>query len=210
MMIPSTFLRRGLLLLSSCCLVAAPMLHAQPAPSPVVLDKEYSADMTFKGAGGNVMEQKIFASNGNVRTDQVANAITILVLPDQKKMYSIMHAQRLVINLPYDPAKMKTRIAMASLQGAYEKIGPDTLNGVVCTKYKYTSEDGKVFNLWIDTVRKIPVQMEALDHSFVMQIKNYQAAPQPASLFQIPEGYQVMNRPGMPNITPPGAPAPGQ
>jgi hypothetical protein len=203
--------RAGFLLSCACFFLLAPILRGQPAPAapPVVLDKEFSADMIIKGAGGGVMQQKIFAANGDLRTDQAATGMTILVLPDKQKMYSILPAQKLVMSMPYDAAKMKSRMALANLQGTYVPIGPATLNGVVCTEYKYTSTDGKSYDMWVDAVRKIPVQMEALDHSFTLQLKNYQAAPQPASLFELPADYQVMSMPAMPKMTPPGSSAPG-
>lgn len=203
--------RRGFLFAASLFLLA-PVLRGQPTPiaPPVVLDKQYSAEMIITGAGGGVMQQKIFAANGDLRTDQLSTGMSILVLPEKQKMYSLLHAQKLVMSMPYDPAKMKSRIALANLQGTYTAIGPATINGVVCTEYKYTSTDGKAYNIWVDTVRKIPVQMEALDHSFKLELKNYQAAPQPPELFQIPPDYQVMDMPSMPNLTPPGGSAPGQ
>jgi outer membrane lipoprotein-sorting protein len=204
----SIFLRGRYLLFLVCLFLLAPVLRAQPITPPVVLDKQYSADMIITGAGGNVMQQKIFAANGDLRTDQISTGMSILVLPEKQKMYSILHAQKLVMSMPYDPAKMKSRIALANLQGTYTEVGPATINGVVCTEYKYVSTDGKAYNIWVDTVRKIPVQMEALDHSFTLQLKNYQAAPQPAALFEIPPDYQVMEMPAMPNLTPPSAPGP--
>jgi len=87
-------------------------------------------------------------------------------------------------------------------QGKFEVVGPDTVEGVACTKYKVTSKDGKVFFYWIDTAAKAPVKMTADDGSVTIVWKNYKSGPQDASLFEPPADYQMVSMPSMPGAPP--------
>ena len=80
-------------------------------------------------------------------------------------------------------------------------IGPDTAEGVACSKYKSVTEDGKTY-FRADPARHIPVKMTAADGNFTVVWKNYQAGPQDPSLFEVPTGYQTMDLPAMPTMSP--------
>jgi hypothetical protein len=111
-----------------------------------------------------------------------------------------MNAQKMVMEMPYDPDKFQGRTAASfGPEGTFELVGPDTIDGVSCTKYKVTSDKTKqVFYFWLDVARKVPVQMAAADGSLTVKWKNFTVGPPDASLFEVPEGYQVMAMPGMP------------
>ena len=165
--------------------------------------------MDISNRNGGIMKQRIYASDGKFRADQMGNGMdmTVLVLPDQQKMYSIINQQKMAMLLPYDPTKMKAQMALANGQGTFEKIGPSTANSIACDEYKFTGNDGKVFNVWFDPRNKVPVQVQPEDQSMTIVFREYHAGPQPQSLFEIPPGYTVMTMPGMPALS---APPPGQ
>jgi hypothetical protein len=183
-------------------------LRAQDAPSPIVMAKEFSADMVITPRDGDVIEQTIYSENGMVRSELTAHDMPMIVIlrPDRQKMYTVMEMQKMIMEMPLDPAKTKQYADLASgLQGKYENLGPDIADGVACIKYRYTADDGKVYTLWANAATKVPVRMEAQDGSFTMDLKNFKPGPQPAALFEIPAGYQVMTMPAMPNM--PGMPS---
>jgi len=206
----------GLLLLGFCLMHLQP-LAAQGAPSPFAFAKQYSADMVITSSDGNVLTNKIYMDDGKVRTDMSMHgmAMVLIARPDQQKVYRILVDQKMVMETPYDAAKYKKLMGPAGPDARFELIGPDTLQGVACTKYKVTSGDGKVSNLWVDASTKAPVMMMAEDNSVTIQWKNYKTGPQDASLFEPPADYQKVAMPTMPAGAPGGAPgagpgAPGQ
>jgi hypothetical protein len=105
--------------------------------------------------------------------------------------------------MPYDPAQHPVPGSADSVS-KFEVVGPDTAEGVACTKYKVTGKDGKVFYFWIDTGKKAFVKMVSEDGSITIVWKSFVAGPQDASLFEPPAGYQVMQMPTAPHM--PGAP----
>ncbi len=145
------------------------------------------------------MTNKIYTDNGKVRTEVNANGMNMVMImrPDLQKMYSVLVAQKMVMEMPFNPEKHKKELAAASQpEGKFETVGPETIDGVACTKYKVTASDGKVMFYWIADETKAPVKMASEDGSFSMLWKNYQAGPQAASLFEPPADYTKMAVPG--------------
>jgi hypothetical protein len=201
-----------LLLLAMAGLVfgPAPLLLAQDAAPPVTFDKSYSADQLITTRDGNTINSKLYCDNGRIRTEMTAEGMTIIILPDQQKAYTVMDSQKMVMVMPYDPAKYKKfMIGTPGFQGTTEAAGTDTVDGVACNKYKLTT-DGKVYDLWTNTATKQPVKLAVEDGSFVLVWKNYQAGPQDPALFQVPAGYQMVTMPSMPNFPGGGGAVPGQ
>ena len=199
-------LRRGwIVVLAGCFLISRPLV-AQQTPVPGAFANEFSADTIFTDGKGLNLAQKIFGSNGKIRSQGSGDMpMTVIIRPDQKKVYSIMDPQKMVMVMPFDPGKMSEEMVLATgLNGKYDTIGPAIVDGVACTEYRYVSDQHKVFDLWVDTAQKVPVKMAAEDQSFTLLIKNYHAGPQDPSLFEPPADYQVMTMPSLPNM--PSAP----
>ena len=101
--------------------------------------------------------------NGKVRNEMNTHGmdVVLIIRPDEKKMYSVMLAQKMVMEMPLDPEKMKAKLPPTSGDdGKFELVGPDTVDGAACTKYKVTSsKDNKVFFWWVNDATKAPVKM---------------------------------------------------
>jgi outer membrane lipoprotein-sorting protein len=193
---PSRFL---LLVVAGGCLLASSPLSAQDPLPPFELNKQYNAEMTITPKDGQAMMQKIYSDDGKVRTEMSVSGMQMvsIIRPDQKKIYSVMPAQKMVTEMAYDAGK--TPMAGTSLPGSkFEVVGPDTVDGVACTKYKETGKDNKVAFLWVDTANKALVKMVPEDGSVTIIWKNYVVGPQDAALFEPPAGYQVLTMPAMP------------
>jgi outer membrane lipoprotein-sorting protein len=192
----SPFPRGVILCLLGFLLFFAPS-RAQDTASPVNLAKAFSANTTVMGEGGSVMKQKIFTSDGKVRAE-VSNPFPMVIIlrPDQQKIYSVIESQKAVMAMPYDPQHLQQEIALATgLDGSFETLGPQSIQGIACTEYKFTSRENKIYDLWVDNAQKIPVKMSARDGSFTLLFSDYQPGPQSADLFEIPTGYKIMEMP---------------
>jgi Domain of unknown function (DUF4412) len=191
--------RLVLAIVAGCCLLRPSPLAAQDAAPPFVMEKQYSADMVISTGKGQDLTQKIYNDDGKLRTEITTHGMQIvgIIRPDLKKIYSVMVAQKMVMEVPYDAEKYKKQLAAASgPEGKFEVIGPDAVDGVACTKYKVTGQDNKVLFFWVNTATKTPVKMMAEDGSFTLFWKNYKPGPQDPSLFEPPADYQVITMPG--------------
>lgn len=203
--------RLVLALVAGCCLLRPAPLSAQGTAPPFVMDKQYSADLTITTKGGAAMQAKTYLDGDKMRSEMAMNGMDMatIVRKDKLKVYQIMVSQKMVMEMDFDPGKFKGGTAASfGPEGKFEAVGPETVDGVACTKYKVTSDATRqVFYFWLDLARKVPVQMAAVDGSFTVKWKNYKTGPQDASLFEVPAGYQVMPMPAMPG--PGGGPGPG-
>jgi hypothetical protein len=185
-----------------CCLLRSEPLFAEDFASPFGPTQQFSADMIITTKDGATMTQKIYIDTGKMRTEMSMQGIQMvsIVRPDLKKIYQVMVTQKMVMEMPYDAEKIKKQIpAISASDGKFEALGPDTVDGVDCTKSKMTSgKENKVFFFWVDADTKAPVKMMAEDNSMTMLWKNYKAGPQPAALFEPPSGYKIMTMPVMP------------
>jgi hypothetical protein len=191
-----------LILVAGGCLMNVRLAQADDAAPP--LAKQYSADMVIT-AQNRPMNSKIFKDNDKIRTEMNAQGMQMvsIIRPDQLKMYNVMVAQKMVMVMPIDPEKAKRMVATNGIDGKFDLIGPETVDGVACTKYKVTSSDNKVNFMWIEAAKKIPVKMASEDGSYNIVWKNVQIGPQDAALFEPPADYKVMEMPAP-------APAAGQ
>jgi hypothetical protein len=147
-----------------------------------------------------------------MRSETMMNGMEMatIVRKDQQKIYQIMVSQKMAMELPYDPDKFKGSTAASfGPEGKFELVGPDVVDGVVCAKYKVTSDKNpEVLYFWFDAARKAPVEMAAADGSFTAKWKNFKSGPQDPALFELPAGYQVMPMPAMPGTEMPGKESP--
>jgi len=182
---------------------------AAQAPPPFIFPKQYSADMVIATKDGIAVTSKFATDSGKIRAEMEMRGMTVvsIVRPDLQKVYRLMVDRKLVMEMPYDPEQFKKVPLTAGTDEKFAVIGPDTVDGVPCTKYQTTSAEGKVAFLWVDVAKQVPVKMAAEDGSYSVQWKNYKAGPQDAALFEPPADYQKMGIPTMPSGMP-GAGAP--
>jgi hypothetical protein len=194
-----TSLRLGLALVAAGCFLRPAPLPADDAVPPFAMEKHYSANLAITIKNGMNIQSKTFIDDDKMRSDVTMNgmAMSIIVRKDEKKMFQVMDAQKMVMELDFNPDKFPGGAGAGfGPEGKFELIGPEAVDGVACTKYKVTPAKTKqVFFFWLDPVRKIPVEMAAVDGSLTVKWKNFVPGIQDASLFEPPAGYQVMDMP---------------
>lgn len=186
-------------------LVASLLPVHTPAQSnvPVVFPKEFSSDQVITATDGSVVQNKIFTDGNRVRAEMTTHGMqfTAIILPAEKKIYQLLPAQSLALEIPYSPDQYKEQMTSAmGLDGTFEPLGDETVENVNCHKYRFTSkEDKKVFFIWVNPADKTPVKMTADDKSFSIIFKDFKPGPQPPALFEVPRDYQVTQMPGLPD-----------
>jgi hypothetical protein len=191
-----------LLVVAGCGLLRSEPLFADDVASLYGPGKQYTADMVSNLPDGGTSTVKIYTDNGKVRTETHElgfDGATIYRL-DLKKVYLVIPSRKMVMEHPYNETTKEELLPVGTaVDYPWELVGPETADGVACTKYKLTTEEKRVFFIWIDSSKNIPVEFYAADGSYSMLWKNRKAGPQDASLFEVPAGYQVVPIPGMPS-----------
>lgn len=196
-----------------CWFLRPETLSAQTVSPPFEMDKQYSAEVMVMMKDGTTLRGKTYMDGTKMRSEMNMSGMdtVIIIRKDEQKMFMVLDAQKMVMEMPYDPTRFQGAEASFGPSGKFEVVGPESSDGIPCTKYKVTTDtDKKVYYFWLDLEHKVPVRMEAEDHAVIVKWRNYKAAPQDSALFDPPGNYQVMPMPQVPGMPgAPGAPAPG-
>jgi hypothetical protein len=154
------------------------------------------------------MKGKVFLKGGNFRQEMAMGGeqqITIFrkdrnivwVLMPQQRMYMEMPGGDKQSMAPIDPAEIEKR-------GRKKYLGKEEINGYICSKYQYTSNDGSINGAiyWIAEKLNFPVKIEMDGPSghTIVEYRNIREKDVSSTLFTIPSGYQKVSMPVMPGM----------
>ncbi len=187
--------------LSALLILSGPALPGsanEPAPGPEGYPSAYSVDMHII-KDGKTMVMKRAVDGAKSRMDMTAdgNEVAMIMLDDERRtMITLMPEQKKAMKQSLAAAeemanKMSSEEeAAAAPEGKIESLGKETIDGKEADKYRVTYEEGSGL-MWIDAKTHLPLRMES--EGTRVDFKNYQFGPQPAELFEVPKGYEVMD-----------------
>jgi outer membrane lipoprotein-sorting protein len=168
---------------------------------------EFSADMINTSPMGNI-EGKMFFKEGNFRQEMMIggqNQITIF-RKDKEVVWVLMPAQMMYMEMQAGSQQNMARVDPDEIDklGEKEYLGKEKVNGYMCSKYRYTFHDKSSGTAiyWISDKLQFPIKMQTqgTSGSMSMEYRNIQEKTVPASLFNIPGGFQKMSMPMMPGM----------
>ena len=166
---------------------------------------DFSADMVNKLPMGEI-NGKMFFKGGNFRQEMMMGGqkhITIF-RKDKGLVWVLIPAQMMYMEMQEGSRQNMAPVDLDAIDKMGEKkyLGKEKVNGYMCSKYRYTLHDKSSGTAiyWISEKLNFPVKMEMDGQSghMVMEYKNISEKTVPASLFNIPDGYQKMSMPMMP------------
>jgi len=168
---------------------------------------DFSADMVNKLPMGEI-NGKMFFKGGNFRQEMMMGGqkhITIF-RKDKGLVWVLIPAQMMYMEMQEGSRQNMAPVDLDEIDKMGEKkyLGKEKVNGYMCSKYRYTLHDKSSGTAiyWISEKLNFPVKMEMDGQSghMVMEYKNISEKTVPASLFNIPDGYQKMSMPMMPGM----------
>ncbi len=170
----------------------------------------YSEDLVITSEGKTITMKRAI-DQGKLRTEMSADGqnmvmielgdekgTTLTLMPDRKEA---MKQSRAGLNEMTGGRTKKAEAAHAAEPAAssgpppdmkIEDLGDDKVRDAAARKLRLTSSDGTVL-AWFEKATGAPLRMEskAEGKNAVIEWKNRKAAPQAASLFEIPKGYKT-------------------
>jgi hypothetical protein len=90
-------------------------------------------------------------------------------------------------------------------RGNLKTEGNETINGIQCTRsglYSNENSNQKLYTVWISDTYDFPIKMinhiDGTPDGSLMEIKEIEGWTPTSESYEVPEGYQVMDMPGMP------------
>ncbi len=175
-------------------LALALVLHA--ADLPFKPPAAYACDVTFSDGKDKGGGRFIIGGAGKQRMEMKSSegSMVVIVRQDQKKMYMLDAGEKTAMVMAYNPAMAQVKDPTQDANATFTKTGSETVNGVLCDRYDWTSGTSKG-TAWIDA--KQGVMIRSKDAKSQADFTNYQIGAQKAELFEVPKDYQTM---AMPNL----------
>jgi len=186
------------LLLGACLILA--LSGAAAAADWLRPDVAYSATRTMR-AGGQEVSGPLHYDSGKERFEMTVEGQQQVMIrrEDRQAIYMVMPQMGMAMEMRMDgPEAPPSAGDYADLQP--EEMGRETLDGEEVTKYRVAADDaGGSYTVFIwATDDGIPLRIEGSgdEGSFEMVLSDLQRGPQPADLFEVPAGVQMMQMPG--------------
>lgn len=177
--------------------LVALVLSLTAAELPFKPPVAYACDIAFTDGKEKMTGRMIVGAADRQRMEIKADgqSMVMIMRMDQKKMHMLMVADKMAMTMPLNPKQAPAGSqALNDPTATWKKTGSETVNGVACDRYEWSSKDGKGTG-WIDAKQGVIVRAQDADGKGQADFTNYQIGAQKADLFEIPAGYQVM--PGM-------------
>lgn len=158
---------------------------------------EFSADMVITPKGDEPMKGKIFVKGDKMRQETVEEDETqiMIIRPDKKITWMITPEEKTYMEMPYQSEDKTFEEWTAEKEKKAKFLGEETVSGMSCKKYEAV-EDGEKTIFWISTQFPFPIKVE--DSEMTMEYQNIKAGPLEDSLFELPQGYEKMAMPIVP------------
>jgi len=188
--------------------------------SPLFAQSEFSAEIVNLQGSAAQPSVKVFVTREKMRVeDQQKGGNTGAVIVDFAKGTALVliSEQKIYMEMPQAMSQQRGTAffrpveidnACGEIQkmafktgGSCQKIGNETVNGRNAVKYEGKSAEGETSQFWIDQKLAFPVKWQGKGGGG--ELRNIQEGAQPASLFEIPGGFQKMDMGGMMGQVPP-------
>jgi hypothetical protein len=173
------------------------VVAAPPAGAGEYSGPGFAADMLFAQDGGELEPMgRIFMSKSAMRYE-MGGGVTIVYL-DSNRAVTLMPDQKMYMKTPGGGGMPKYQDEPCADYGESKKLGAETVNGRDTVKWRCTGQKPRQgaepsdATLWYDEALKFWIR-SARDSGEISEIRNIEVGKQPASLFEIPAGYQQFN-----------------
>lgn len=181
-------------ILAILALAALISLHA--AEPPFKQPAEFSCAMKIFEKGSEAGTGRMYQGAGGLRRMDMnvsGQQAAVIIRSDRKQMMMLMDDQKMAMTMPLDLSQQPDPSLDPS--AVWNKTGSETINGVACTRYDWSSATTKG-QAWVDDKRSVLIRVKDAKEGGQVDFIDYQLAPQKASLFEIPAGYKTMAMPG--------------
>ena len=168
--------------------------------------KDFSAEQVTKDSDGQVESTaKLFVSPQRIRIEQPGRGgeagMIIIVRRDQKLMRILMPANKAYMETPLNEAELQKTIKSLPVDAKEQVLGTETVNGFRCTKKRVETSMRGLFGdirseatVWVSDQLEMPLRTQQ-QNGGVTELANIRPGRQPASLFEVPAGYEKMANP---------------
>jgi hypothetical protein len=122
------------------------LIHEASAQTlnPFGLSLQYSTVLVASLDKGPTLTEKLFVSDGKMRTEMTLNGETAIgiIRPDLKMDYIIVESKKTILEAPLNPKSSFETIFESGQSGSLQLLGTETVEGIPCIKSKVLLKSG--------------------------------------------------------------------
>ena len=157
-------------------------------------------DMLVTSPDSQTMTSRMWIKNNKMRVEMDVEGQTMITLLDMdaQTMYLYYPDQNMAMRVSYEPTESAMDEAQSIPDYNPTIIGTETLDGKVCLVVEYTVE-GATVKMWIWKEYGFPIRVEMTTNEgkTVIEYKNIEFTDIPDSMFELPEGVEIIDMSGM-------------
>ncbi len=170
---------------------------------------QFTGTMVFNNMGKE-RHFKVYQSDAGYRYnfDEDGQQGAVIVKTGSAEVIMLMPQQNMAMKTPAGSPMSMGSDPLKSFEhyqegGIMKQEGKENINGIECTKstlWNAENPDQKMFTMWFSDKYKFPMKM--INHidgqeDSGMEMRDVQSWSPDPGMFEIPDGYQVMEMPGM-------------
>ncbi len=156
---------------------------------------EFTADMTMIKKGKKRADNyKVYVKGNMTSLDKVMmNRVkeTTIYRPDKDVTWVVTIRQKMYQDFTYNPGDNPVREWTAVDEKKAIPAGSETVHGIACKKYEYTTAGGSKITIWVAEGLNYTIKSTGGDKEY--ELTNIKKGPVEDSKFEIPEGFYNWN-----------------
>ncbi len=171
--------------------------------------------MKLTGYGEEPITTKVWMKNGKMRFESAILDQTVISIMNEDAFYTISVNDKMAMKMPLDSVNNPSgnTVSLDDVTenvdfSSFKYIGKEKINGVNCLVVENNNDDLGTTKMWLHEKYGIAMRMETVAKdqvgSFTMEVTEFSVGEVSDDLFNVPEGYEIMDLgdlkfPGLPD-----------
>ncbi|MHC1742155.1 MAG: DUF4412 domain-containing protein [Syntrophobacteraceae bacterium] len=163
---------------------------------------DFSADFVVKSKGEDEIVGKVFVKGQKIRQEimEGEEKQVLIIRPDKGVTWMLMSEDKSYMEIPYESQGQAFDVWTADSEKLGKLLGEETVAGHPCKKFELV-EDGEKATYWVSKKLSFPIKVQ--DSESVMEYKNIKEGSMEDALFEVPQGFEKLETPSMPQMSVP-------
>lgn len=166
--------------------------------------KEITYTMEMIGYGEQPFLTKVWLKNNKMRFESTIMGQTVISIINEDAFYSISVNEKMAMKMPMvdmdNPLENTFSLDDVTEDvdfNSFKYLGKEKVNGVTCLVVESNDESVGVIKMWLHEKYGLAMKMETSirdqQGAFVMEVKDFSVGNISDDVFEVPEGYQIMD-----------------
>jgi outer membrane lipoprotein-sorting protein len=160
---------------------------------------DFSADFVVKSKGEDEIAGKILVKGQKIRQEiaEGEDKQILIIRPDKGVTWMLTTEDKSYMEIPYESQGQAFDVWTAESEKLGKLLGEETVAGYPCKKFELV-EEGEKATYWVSKKLAFPIKVQ--DSESVMEYKNIKEGAVDDALFEVPQGFEKLALPAMPQI----------